>query len=997
MELKDFKDRLGRNVDDIKSDILKLGTYDIEKINNLPEQNGVGLVLRHKKTKARFSTVLCDDDNKVFAIGFRTPPTNSKGIQHIVEHTVLCGSKKYPAKDPFVELAKGSLNTFLNAMTYSDKTVYPIASCNDKDFHNLMDVYLDAVFNPNIYAREEIFKQEGWHYELADKDSDLIINGVVYNEMRGVYSSPDNVVSSFINEKMYPDAPYGVDSGGDPDVIPELSRKEYLDYHSNYYHPSNSFVYLYGDMDVVDTLNYIDKDYLSGYDYLYVPSEIPLQPSFDKKMDYTCKYSITEEEAEDSKPIVTYNVVTGVTTDKYMSKALDILQYILVDCPGAPLKQAIIDSGICSNVESLFDNTMQQPLFTIVGRDMDREDAPKFEELIETELRRYVEEGLDKEALEAALNLNEFKNKEGATGRYPKGLLLGLSDFSGWLYDDELAQNTLTMQPVYDYLREGISKNHLNPEDTSKGYFEALIEELLLNNNHKSLIIGEPEVGLNTEKDNALKEKLAKYKSSLSDEEIEAIVKDTAHLKDYQTEPSTPEELATIPLLSIEDINPKCRALYNRETIVAGTKVIAHDIFTNGITYLSLCFDINDASFEDLPKISFITDLLTYVDTDKYTYNELSKKIDLSTGGLGVHPIDMFRLSKDSSTIISVRLKTFDDKVKDGMDLVKEIITKSHVTDKKRIKEVAAEINSTSKLSMLESGHLTARGRALSYIDRHSKIMDAIDGLDYFRFIDDLDKNFDNVIDDLVKDLDRLYKWMFRKDGLIISYTSDKPENVLEQPLTDLLEGLSDEKLSDAKIDVPMEIKNEGFKTASKVQYDAVVSNFIDAGLEYSGALNVLKTILSYDYLWINVRVKGGAYGAMCDFGVSGNSFFVSYRDPNLRETYDIYRKATEYVENFDCSDRDMIKYIIGTISNSDAPLNPSQLGSASFTTYISELTEEMRQKYRDEILSTTQETIRTLAPIIKNLSESNVVCTVGSEEKVTEASDIFKTTTKLI
>ena len=997
MDLKNFKDRFGRTVDDIKQAIEALGTYDIKQINELSEQNGIGFVMSHKKTKARFSAVICDDENKVFAIGFRTPPTNSKGIQHIVEHTVLCGSKKYPAKDPFVELAKGSLNTFLNAMTYSDKTVYPIASCNDKDFRNLTDVYLDAVFNPNIYAREEIFKQEGWHYEMADKDSDLIINGVVYNEMRGVYSSPDAVLASAVNEKMYPDTPYGVDSGGNPDIIPELTREEYMDYHKNYYHPSNSYVYLYGDMDVVETIDYIDKDYLSDYDYLYVPSEIPLQKSFDSELEYTTKYSITEEEAEDSKSIITYNVVTGVTTDKYMSKALDILQYILVDCPGAPLKQSIIDSGICSSVESMFDNTMLQPLFTLIGRDIEEENIPKFKEIIETELKKYVEEGLDKEALEAALNLNEFRNKEGVGGRYPKGLLLGLHDFSGWLYDDDLAQNTLTMQPVYDYLREGINKNLLDPDDTSKGYFEALIEKLLLNNNHKSVILAEPEIGLNTEKDKKLAEKLAKYKASLSADEIDSIVKETAHLKEYQTEPSTPEELATIPLLSIEDIDPKSRKFFNRETEVAGTRVIAHDIFTNGITYLDLYFDINDISYEDLPKISFISDLLTYVDTDNYTYNELSKKIDLKTGGMNMQPIDIVRMGEDSLTCFGVKMKTFDDKVNDGLELISEIITKSHITDKKRIREVAAEINSTSKLSMLESGHLTARGRALSYIDRHTKIMDSFDGLDYYRFIDNLDKNFDNVIDDLVKDLDRLYKSIFRKDGLIVSVTTDKPESTLEEPIKNLLSILSNEKRSDKKLEVPLEIKNEGFKTASKVQYDAIVSNFKDAGLEYDGSLLVLKTILSYDYLWINVRVKGGAYGSMCDFGTMGNCFFVSYRDPNLRDTYDIYRKAVEYVENFDCSDRDMVKYIIGTLAASDAPLTPSQLGSASFGAYISNISDEFRQNNRNNVLATTQEKIRSLAPYVKTLSESNVVCTVGSEEKVTEAAELFKTVDKLI
>lgn len=991
----DFKDSLGRTIEEIKDELEKTGVYQLVSVNELPEQNGEGFVLYHKKTRARVSVVLNDDENKVFAIGFRTPPTNSKGIQHIVEHTVLCGSKKYPAKDPFVELAKGSLNTFLNAMTYGDKTVYPIASCNDKDFRNLMDVYLDAVFNPNIYSREEIFKQEGWHYELSDMDSDIIINGVVYNEMRGVYSSPDNVLANVINQKMYPDTPYGVDSGGDPDVIPELTREEYLDYHKNYYHPSNSYIYLYGNLDIIDNLKYIDENYLCNYDYLYVPSEISEQKSFDEPIRYTTAYSITEDEKEDSKAIVSYNVVTGKSTDKYLNMALTILQYILIDSPGAPLKKTIVDSGICSDVESQLDNTMLQPLFTILARDIETEDAETFYKLIEENLKKYADTGLDKEAIEAALNMFEFRNKEANSGRIPRGLGLGLADFGGWLYDDTLAQDSFSMQPVFDYLREGIEKNLLNPEDQSHGYFEELIYEMLLNNNHKSLIIAEPQVGLNTEKDIKLQEKLAELKSGLSEEEKQRLIEETEHLKRYQSEPSTPEELATIPLLAIEDIDPDIRTLYNRETEVAKAKVIAHDIFTNGITYVDMYFDIRDSKFEDLSKMQLIIELLKYVDTDKYTYNELTKKIDLSTGGIVFNLGNFSRIDMEPFVYASCKVKTFDNKIADGLALVQDIITTSHITDKKRIKEVISEIKASGKYSLIEGGHVTSKNRALSYIDPCVKMIDAMEGVDYYRYIDYLDKNFEDVYDDLAKELEVLFRKMFRRDGVIISYTSDKPESVLEKPMSELLDSISDEKISDDRIQPPMEILNEGFKTSSKVQYVSVVSDFTKAGLEYNGALNVLRTIMSYDYLWINVRVKGGAYGSMCDFSRFGLCSFSSYRDPNLRETYDIYKAAADYVANFDCSDRDMTKYIIGTMSNLDIPVTPAQLGVLSFGKYITNTSDEERRRNRKEILNANQETIRALAPYIRTLSDSEIRCTVGGEEKLKETADLFKTIEK--
>ncbi|MCR5215179.1 MAG: insulinase family protein [Eubacterium sp.] len=996
--MENFKDRFGRKVEDIKKGIEELKAYDIVKINDLPEQNGIGFVLSHIKTKARFSVVLCDDENKVFAIGFRTPPTNSKGIQHIVEHTVLCGSKKYPAKDPFVELAKGSLNTFLNAMTYSDKTVYPIASCNDKDFRNLTDVYLDAVFNPNIYSREEIFKQEGWHYEMESPDSDLIINGVVYNEMRGVYSSPDNILATVINQKMYPDTPYGVDSGGDPDIIPDLSREEYLDYHKNYYHPSNSYIYLYGDMDIVEQLSYIDDQYLKNYDYLYVPSELALQDAFDRPIRYTTQYSITKDEVEDSQSMLSYNVVTGKSTDKYIGMALNIIQYILIDSPGAPLKKVLVDSGICSDAESSYDNTMLQPLFSIIARDADSSDAEKFYNLIEDQLREYVANGLDKEALESTLNVFEFRNKEGAIGRYPKGLFMGLNDFVGWLYDDELAQDTLTMQPVFDYLREGINKNLLNPEDDSHGYFEEVIQRFLLDNNHKSLIVAEPCVDLNAGKDSDLRDKLAAYKNSLTGEEIEKIVADTAHLKEYQSEPSSPEELATIPLLSIEDINPKTKEVYNRESEVAGAKVIAHDIFTNGITYADFYFDISDFTLKELSIAQLIVELLKYVDTDNYSYNDLTKKIDLVSGGINFN-LGSFNKSSGGAMIYSCcRIKTFDDKIDAGMELLKDIITKSHVTDKKRVKEVISEIKVSGKNGLLEAGHITARTRAMSYIDPTAKISEAMEGLDYFRYIDYLDKNFEDVYDELSKELERIYRKLFRCKSLIVSYTNDKPESLLENSLTSILPELSQEEAGPCVLDtITSDVLNEGLKTSSKVQYVAQVADYKSAGLEYNGALNVLKTIMAYDYLWINVRVKGGAYGCMCDFMRNGGEFFVSYRDPNLEDTYDIYKKAIEYVENFDCSDRDMLKYIIGTLAGVDAPMAPPILGLLSFNVYVSEISDEDRQKSRDQILSANQEVIRSLAPYMKVLSESKVVCTVGGEEKIQNAGSIFKTIDKLV
>ena len=974
------------DINEIREKLKNLETYSIVQENDLPDLNGTGFVLSHNKTKARVSVVINDDDNKAFAIGFRTPPTNSKGIQHIVEHTVLCGSKKYPVKDPFVELAKGSLNTFLNAMTYGDKTVYPIASCNDKDFRNIMDVYLDAVFNPNIYSREEIFKQEGWHYELADKDSDIIINGVVYNEMRGVFSSPDALLANRINQVLYPDTVYSSDSGGEPDMIPELTREEYLDYHKNYYHPSNSYIYLYGDLDAADHLDYIDKEYLSSYDYLYVPSEIPVQKPLAEPVYDTIEFSVTDEDELEQNAILTYNVVVGNSTDKILTEAMNILQFVLIDSPGAPLKKALIDSGICSDIESQYDSTMRQPAFSILARDANDSDEAKFIEMIESELRKYVEEGLDKKALEAAVSNFEFRAKEGVFGRFPKGLAVGLDSFESWLYDDELAQYKFSINEVYSFLREAINGK----------YFEDIIENRLLNNDHKCFVMGVPKIGINKEKDDKLAAKLAEYKASLSDAEIEQLIADTAHLKKYQLEPSTPEELAKIPLLDISDIRKEIKKYPIEETEVDGVKTLYHDIFTNGISYLDIFFKLNDIAYEDLCKAELLVELLKYVDTDDHTYNDLSTEINLKTGLVSFNMGCMNVKNDGILTYVQCKTKTFDDKIEDGVDLITEIITKSHITDKKRIREIISEILAQGKNILVDGGHVTARSRAASYIFKTHKIVDCLDGIDFYRFIDNLDKNFEEEYESLANDLERLYKMLFRRDAMLINFTSKKRPSSFEGALKNMRAVLSDAEVKDEGLEVPLKVLNEGFKTSSKVQYVAAVSNYQDAGLKYNGALNVLQIIFAYDYLWLNVRVTGGAYGTMCDFARTGLGFMASYRDPNLLETYQIYKDAYKYVENFDCSDRDMTKYIIGTISKIDNPLPPSSEGAISFSFYMNGITDEERQQNRDAILSCTQETIRSLAPYAKTLADSNIICAVGSEEKIVEASDSFGEVTKL-
>lgn len=971
----------GRN--DMKLDIEKLkGIYELKETEELPEIGGTGYVLSHIKTKARVLVIENDDDNKVFDIGFRTPPTNSKGIQHIVEHTVLCGSEKYPAKDPFVELVKGSLNTFLNAMTYPDKTVYPVASCNSKDFRNLMDVYLDAVFHPNIYKFPEIFMQEGWHYEMEDESADLTINGVVYNEMRGVYSSPDSQLARYINEDCYPDTVYSVDSGGNPDDIPTLTREEYLDYHRNYYHPSNSYIYIYGNEDFADDLIYIDKEYLSGYDYLYVPSEIKTSKSFDAPKYTEHFYSLSDSEELKENTYLSYNVVMP-DNNALDTIGMRILNYVLLTTPGAPLRKAIMDLGICSDVDGDIDDEMLQPIFSITARGSDKEHMELFVKTIEDVLKDISEKGISRKSLLAALTRTEFKHKEGPEGRYPKGLIYGLSALSTWLYDDDRALDEFKLNPIFEQLRDL----------ADEGYFENLIKEKILGNMHRAVITLSPAYGLNKESDEELRKSLAGVKESLSTDEIKAIVEETEHLKKYQSEPSPEEDLMKIPLLKLSDIDPDVRPSANELLKVSGANVLRHDLFTNGLSYVKLIFDISDLSPEMLMHASLLSEIFEYVDTDRHTYSDLSDDVDILMGGSGYSVTSLYSYEKCRPiTIFEAKYKTFDEKTAEAGKLFNEVLFTSHIDDKERLREIISETRSGMRTSLLSSGHITASGRAAAYISELYAKKEYTGGLEFYKFIDDIYKNFDEKIDSLILSLKEVFGKVFRSGNLLISFTSEAdPEKSLGGFIDEMKGHLSDEEPGPYK---PFTLGrlNEGLKASSKVQYAASAGAIISSPDEFDPALNVLQMIFSYDYLWINLRVKGGAYGAMCRFQRNGVGMFMSYRDPNLRESYGYYDNAADFVENFDASDRDMTKYIIGTISMVDVPLTPSQYGDYSLANYITGVSVEMLNETKMRILSTTAEDIRGLSGYIRKISESNAICAIGGEDKIEGCRDMFLT-----
>lgn len=957
--------------------------YTVISKQRIEELKSDGYLLKHNKTGARVALLSNDDENKVFYIGFRTPPKDSTGVAHIIEHTVLCGSEKYPLKDPFIELAKGSLNTFLNAMTYPDKTVYPVASCNDKDFKNLMDVYLDAVFHPNIYREEKIFRQEGWHYEMENAEDDLTINGVVYNEMKGAFSSPDDVLYREIMNSLYPHTSYAVESGGDPNVIPDLTYEDFLAFHQRYYHPSNSYIYLYGDMDMEERLNYLDKEYLSKYEALSVDSAPATEPPFEKSVLVEKEYPIMESEPEEGNTYLSYNVSLGESLDREVSVGFQALADVVVGAPGAPVRKALLDAGIGTDITCYFEADVKQPYFSIVAKNAEGSQREEFVKTIEETLRSLSEDGLEKKALRAALNHDEFKYREADYGSYPKGLMYGLQMFETWLYDDKKPFDYLELDKTYRALKKEVDST----------FYEEMVKSLLLANTHKSVVVVRPVKGLTGKRDKALAEKLAAKKAAMTPEEIARIVEETEALAAYQEAPDSPEDLAKIPLLSREDIGKKARPYCNEELHAGDTTLLYHDIYTNGIGYLRFLFDLRQVPEELFPYVGLLQVMLGLVDTEKRSYSELYNEIHLQTGGIAP-AVNVYTNADDFSKYkltFELKVKTLYENLPKAFELAEEILTESVYTDAKRLFELVAENRSGKQAQMMDAGHSLAAGQALSYLSKQAYLMDQVNGLAFFRLLEGLEKDFEGKKEELSDNMERLVRCIFRPENLMVDYTAQRAGLA---GLEKLIEGLRAKLYTEpveGKPYVPSPVKkNEGLMSSAQIQYVCRAGNYADKGLSYTGALRVLKVVMSYEYLWMQVRVRGGAYGCMCQFGKTGESYFVSYRDPNLEKTIEVYEKAADFVAGFEADERTMTQYIIGAVSALDMPLTPAARGTYSLAGYMTGLSFDRVQRERDELLAADAETIRELAAHIRAFMEDECLCVVGNEEKIQSQKERF-------
>ena len=953
----------------------------------ISEIHSIGRVFEHIKSGARLFHLENEDDNKVFSISFRTPPHDNTGLPHILEHSVLCGSRKFPLKDPFIELAKGSLNTYLNAMTYPDKTMYPIASRNEKDFHNLMDVYMDAVLYPNIDKQPEIFMQEGWHYELDHIEDDLIYKGVVYNEMQGAFSSPEQILFRKIQQSLFPDTPYAMESGGDPDHIPELTYEDFVAFHKRYYHPSNSYIYLYGDMDILSQLEWLNEEYLQHFDRISIDSSITIQPSFSKAIQMEVSYPIAANEQENNKTYLSYNTVVGTSLDPKLCFAFDILETLLLEVEGAPLKKALLEAGVGKDVFGSFDNSILQPIFSIVAKNANQDQVETFHDIIKDILTNLVKKGIDKKLLYSTINTIEFRLREADFGYRPKGLTYNILSMNSWLYDGD-PMIYLQYESLLQSLKDAVETN----------YFEQLIQKYLLNNSHTSTLIVKPEKGLGTKREEEIRNELKDYKATLSQEELQALVDQTQVLKEFQAEPTPKEDLEKIPLISLQDINTKAEIIPQEESELEGVKVLYHPLFTNGITYLNLLFDIPVFEEKELPYLGLLIKVLGKLNTNTYSYEELDKEINLYTGGIQVHFSVYSENGNPKSCIpkLGVRGKALTTQVPKLLELIGEIIKNTSYLDKQRLQDLIGQIKSRMEMGIMGQGHVIAANRATSYFSPTAYYLEQIQGIAFYQFITEIDQYFEEKYEEIVNKLQTIAKKVFCKNHLLVGITGEEKEyQAFETSFATFLEGLfqgiSQEEKKEVSHTFSMINKNEGILTSSKIQYVAKTANFIELGYAYTGTLQVLQTIASLDYLWQAVRVSGGAYGCMTGFARSGNMYFTSYRDPNLKETLAVYDAIEKYVRNFTADQREMTKYIIGTMSRIDFPLSPMAKGERALSYYISKIRPEDIQKERDEILTTTEKEIQQLGDLLKETMAQNHLCVVGNENKIKENKEVFK------
>lgn len=955
--------------------------FKVINIKHIADIDSLCFEMVHEKTGAKLLFLENEDENKVFSITFRTPPNDDTGVAHIVEHSVLCGSRKFPSKEPFVELVKGSLNTFLNAMTFPDKTMYPIASMNDKDFRNLMDVYLDAVFYPNMLNNPFTLMQEGWHFETENIDAPLTYSGVVYNEMKGALASPEAILERKSLNLLYPNTTYQFESGGDPEAIPNLTQEMFLDFHKKYYHPSNSYIYLYGKMDILDQLQFINDNYLNDFEKLAIDSSIKKEKPFAKRQYYVQKYPVTKGEALENKTYLSLNFSIADSLDRFTILAFGILVNAILDSQGAPLRRKLIEKNISEDVTASYENGIYQPFLSINLISSEEKHKAEFEKTVYESCMEIIKNGIDKDLLKASINQIEFYLREGETGSTPKGLLLNISLFNSWLYDGN-PFNYLEFEDVIDQLKEKVETD----------YFEKLLEKYILNNTHSHLLVLKPDSNIQDENNEKLKIKLKNIKETLNNSDLEKIIETTKKLKELQAAPDSQENLNKIPLLSIKDIKKEATELKITTEKIVDVNHFFYTDNTKGICYLDLFFSGKNIKPEDYLYLILLAEMLKKVSTKNYTYSELDNKIRINTGGISFSTsvLKDKRLEDNLRFALCISGKALYPQMPILINLIDEILFNSNFDDNNRLKEILSELKVEIESDILKSSHNIAKSNLLSYINKNYYVKN-LEGLPLYEFVKDILNNFSDKIDTVKEKLQLTLKNLLTKDNLDIVTTSENEvKNDLVKEITPFTKKLAEKNEHIYTLDFIDDVKNEGLISSSTVQYVFKGGDFKKLGFKYSGSMMVLETILRYDYLWTNIRVLGGAYGSFVNFTKDGLLFLGSYRDPHLKNTVNVFNDAGNYIKNLKLDSREINKYIIGTISKMDTPISKHGKGILAYAYYLNDFTINDIQKIRDEVLNISNEDINKLGDVLEAVMNENIICVVGSENAIKENENLF-------
>ncbi|MEW6668341.1 MAG: insulinase family protein [Thermodesulfobacteriota bacterium] len=948
----------------------RTGTREIPELRTRAES------FVHLQTGAELLSLMNDDENKVFGITFRTPPADSTGIPHILEHSVLCGSRKYPVKEPFVELLKGSLQTFLNAMTYPDKTCYPVASQNKQDFYNLIDVYLDAVFYPRLTPF--VLQQEGWHLEKAEGEDRLILRGVVFSEMKGAHSSPDSLLAETSRQSLFPESPYGFDAGGDPAHIPSLTFEQFRAFHQRYYHPSNARIYFYGDDEPERRLSLVN-DYLKDFQRIRIDSRVGVQTAFQEPKRITRPFAAGEGQSA-SKGLVTLNWLLEEPTRVEQNLGLHMLEYILLGMPGSPLRKALIDSGYGEDLAGQgLEGEIRQMYLSTGLKGIDPDDAGRVESLILETLGRLVKEGIDPRTVEAAVNTLEFALRENNTGSYPRGLVLMLRALTTWLYDHD----PLDLIAFEDPLER--VKSRIRSEKT---YFESMIDRYLLNNPHRTLVLLKPDPELGREEEEAERARIGDMTSSMESAQVQEILATSARLKELQGTPDPPEALAAIPCLRLSDLSRTNKSIPLATSDGKEPGILYHDFFTSGILYLDLGFNIHVLPQRLLPYLPLFGRALLEVGTEEEDFVSLSQRISGKTGGISPNThASAVKDSREGAVWLFLRGKAMLSRTPELLGILRDVLLKVRFDNRERFRQMVMESKARREQNLLSAGHQMVNLRLRSHYDEASWAAEQMKGVSQLLFLRDLGRAVDEDWPRVLSHLEEMRSLVLNRSSMLVNATLDEEGwRDAEPRVREFLAELPGSAVTPQKWSMESPHPFEGLTVPTQVNYVGKALSLYGLGYRFHGSAHVITRYLRNAWLWDRVRVQGGAYGAFCLLDrLTGVLTFVSYRDPNLQKTIEAFDQAAGFLEGLELREEERVKAIIGAIGDIDQYQLPDAKGYTSMARYLSGETDEERQQMRDEVLGTGLDDFRSFGAALRQGLDSGLVKVLGSQAAVDE------------